>query len=73
MKLRKKDLDTISKMISKMGSKSLEKFGEKVSLSAVEEDDKKRITDFIIKREKELAELISPMAENGELKRSEMG
>ena len=60
-------------MISKMGQKSLEKFSEKVSLSAVEEEDKRVITDMIIKREKELAELISPMAENGELKRSEIG
>jgi len=73
MRLRKKDLDTISKMISKMGSKSLEKFSEKLSLSPADEEDKKIITDFIIKREKELAELISPMAENGELKRSEIG
>ena len=52
---------------------SNEKFSEKVSLSPADEEDKKVITDFIIKREKELAGLISPMAENGELKRSELG
>jgi len=73
MKLRKEDLDTIEKMVSKMGIKSLKKFSEKVSLSAANEEDKKVIVDFIIKREKKLAELISPMAENGEFKCSEIG
>jgi len=59
-------------MISKMGVKSLEKFSLSVSLSVADEEDKKVITDFIIKREKELACYVSPIAQNAEIKSLEL-